>query len=411
MRKLIIISAMLFLTLAITPLHALENFGDENAAALKTIFNLKLSEFKAGKYFDASFLKAVPEDKIKQLLGNLGSRLGEFRLAVKTSEGSYNLIFSKGAMPSKISLSAGKLIKGLWFGAPTLADDSFEKISEELKKLDGTVSVAITRNGSEELFLMNADAPLGVGSAFKLYVLKALDEKIKAGGCDNKTVIELSRDKFSLPSGTLQSWPDKTPVTLKTLANFMISISDNTATDILIDYIGRDGVERCAPERVRPLLKTLEMFKIKWGLSKKERDGYVAAGLSGKRKILEDIAGMDKSKLKVELSEPLLIGEIEWHITTRELCKVIYELKDNPSLAINPGLADMDRWRNVGYKGGSEPGVLNYTHILQSKKNGDLYSISATINNETTEVQTEKFTELTGRLISLIEEEKFKSSK
>ncbi len=411
MRKLIIISILLLLTLTLAPLHAFESGGDDNVTALKTIFTVKPAEFEPSKYFDASFLKAVPPEKIKELLSGLGSKLGGFRSAVKTGEGSYNLIFSKGRMPAKIYLGPDKLITGLWAGNPTLADDDLSKISEELKKLDGTVSVAILKNGSGEVFLLNADTPLGVGSAFKLFVLKALDEKIKDGGCENKTVIDLSSDKFSLPSGTLQTWPDKTPVTLKTLANFMISISDNTATDILIDYLGRDRVEKCSPERVRPFLKTLEMFKVKWGLSKKEQDEYIAAPLDGKRKVLEGLAGMDKAKLKVSLSKPILIGQIEWHITARELCGVIYELKDNSSLSINHGLADAAQWQSVGYKGGSETGVLNYTHILRKKDNGDYYSISATINNESAEVQTEKFTELTGRLISLIEDEKFKSSK
>lgn len=411
MRKLTVIFLLLVLIFTAATLSAQESPGDENITALKTIFKANPSEMVVSKYFDASFLKAVPEDKIKKLLSELLPLLGEFRAAVKTGEGSYNLIFSKGRIPSKISLGANKLIQGLWVGNPTLADDDLDKISEELKKLDGTVSVAIMKNGSEEVFLLNADAPLGVGSSFKLYVLKALGEKIKAGDCEEKTVIELSKEKFSLPSGTLQNWPDKTPVTLKTLANFMMSISDNTATDVLIDFVGRDRVEKCAPERVRPFLKTLEMFKVKWGMTSKEQQEFIAAGTDGKRKILEGIAGMDKSKLKVDLGKPILISSVEWHLTARELCGIIYELRNDSSISINPGLADADRWQRVGYKGGSETGVLNYTHILQEKNGGDFYSVSATINNETAEVQTEKFTELTGRLISLIEDKKIKSSR
>ena len=46
-------------------------------------------------------------------------------------------------------------------------------------------------------------------------------------------------------------------------------------------------------------------------------------------------------------------------------------------LGINPGL-DINRkvWSYVGYKGGSESGVLNMTYLLRHK-NGEWYAISA----------------------------------
>lgn len=400
------------LVLSASPhLYALEPLADENIAALKILFSVKPAELDTAKYFSPEFLKAVPDDKLKPLLTELSSKLGEFRSAVRVSEGSYNLIFSKGRMPSKISLNSKKLIAGLWVGNPVLADDDFEKISNDLKTLEGTVSVAVIKNGSESVFLLNPDVPLGVGSAFKLYVLKALNEKIKEGGCADNTVVELAKKDFSLPTGMLQNWPDKTPLTLRTLANLMISISDNTATDTLIGYLGRDRVEKCTPGRVRPFLKTLEMFKIKWALSDKEREEYLAAGLEEKYKLLERLAGMDKSKIKIDLSRPILIDRVEWHMTVRELCGVISELKGDPSLSINPGIADSASWHEIGFKGGSETGVLNYTHILQKKEGGDFYSVSATLNNESAEVQTEKFTEITARIISLIEDGKLEKSK
>ena len=50
-------------------------------------------------------------------------------------------------------------------------------------------------------------------------------------------------------------------------------------------------------------------------------------------------------------------------------------------LSINPGLSISKKsWQYVGYKGGSEAGVLNMTYLLQSV-NGDWYSLSAGWNN------------------------------
>lgn len=385
---------------------ALEPSGDENIAALKRLFAVKASELDTSKFFSDGFLKAVPDSKLKPLLADLSSKLGEFRAAVRTAEGSYNLIFAKGRMPAKISLDAKKLIAGLWVGNPVLADDDIEKISAELRAIEGTVSVAVLKNGTEDVFMMNPDAPLAVGSAFKLYVLKALKEKIMEGRCEDSTVVELSKKDFSFPTGTLQNWPDKTPLTLRTLAHLMISISDNTATDALIDYLGRDEVERYAPARVRPFLKTIELFKLKWGVPAAERDAYAAAGAEERYRIVAGLDKIGRDSIKIDIGRPILIDRIEWHVTARELCDIISELKGDPSLCINPGLADAAAWHQVGYKGGSEPGVLNYTHILQKKAGGDFYAVSATVNNQTAEVQIEKFTELTARIISLIEDGK-----
>jgi hypothetical protein len=137
----------------------------------------------------------------------------------------------------------------------------------------------------------------------------------------------------------------------------------------------------------------------------------LAASLEEKYKFLDRLAGTDISKIKLDLSRPILIDRVEWHMSVRELCGVISELKGDPSILINPGIAGSESWHEIGFKGGSETGVLNYTHILQKKTGGDFYSVSATINNESAEVQTEKFTEITARIISLIEDEKLEKSK
>lgn len=390
------------LTLMTGPASGAGGPGDEKAAKFTALFNCDESGFKAGDFFAGAFIKQVPEEKIRAILKEYKSKLGAFRSALSTGDESYTLLFEKGKAPSKIYLDKGGLIAGIWFGPPALLDDSAGKIAGELKDLEGTVSVAIIRNGSDEVFALNPDEPLGVGSAFKLFVLRALVERFREGAEKPESVVLTDKKNFSLPTGTLQDWPDATPMTLRSVANLMISISDNTATDTLIDRLGRRYVEKFAPARIRPFLKTVEMFKIKWALSKKEQDEYLAADEAGRREILEKIASIDRSKIKPDLSAPAMIDRVEWHATAPELCDVIYRLRDDPSIAINPGLASRDEWKLIGFKGGSEPGVLNFTHLLQKKDGSDFYAISATVNNATSEVQTEKFSELVARLISLL---------
>ena len=96
----------------------------------------------------------------------------------------------------------------------------------------------------------------------------------------------------SLPSGMLHNWPEGAPVTLHTLASLMISISDNTATDILLGLVGRENVERmmgrigiAAPERNRPFLATREIFALKTAPEAEQR-AFIEADEAGRRRLL-----------------------------------------------------------------------------------------------------------------------------
>lgn len=362
--------------------------------------------FKPGRteyasLFDGSFLAQVPEPQIVQIVRQYVSALGEYRNAVGAS-GTYDLIFERGKAPSRIAVNAEGKIAGLWFGLWTLFDDSPEKLLSEFRALEGTVSLCVVKNGTETVLELSPDVPLAVGSAFKLYILEALSQRIGRGDARWTDVIALRREWSSLPSGFLQEWPEGSPVTLHTLASLMISQSDNTATDHLLFHLGREAVEAVAPERVRPFISTMELFKLKWGSNEAEQRAFLEASVAEKQRILSDLAKVPSSRVQFTPS-PVLVGRIGWQITARELCGVIYGLRDNPVIAINPGLADKRSWSLAGFKGGSEPGVLNYTHVLRKNASSPVYSVAATINHTEKAVNAQVFTELVTRLIGLIE--------
>ncbi|KAA5762710.1 serine hydrolase, partial [Klebsiella pneumoniae] len=81
----------------------------------------------------------------------------------------------------------------------------------------------------------NDKTPMAVGSTFKLLVLKAYEDAIKKGELKRETIVSLKEKNRSLPTGVLKNLPAGTPVNLELLAQLMIQISDNTATDSLIE--------------------------------------------------------------------------------------------------------------------------------------------------------------------------------
>ena len=347
-------------------------------------------------WFDSTFLAQVPTAQIDQIVMQYVAQLGTFHHAEATAEG-YTAHLERGTFPAKIVLSPSGRIVGLWFGLPELAQArGFDDMLKDFAKLPGKVSVAVIADG-KPLAGLQADLPLGVGSAFKLAVLAALNEQIAAGKHRLDEVVALRPAWKSLPSGTLQQWPDGTPLTLATLTNQMISINDNTAADAVLSIAGRENVEKLAP-RNRPFLSTREAFVLKASPNAALLARYRSADEAGRRTILDELARLplpEGSQLK---GAPSL--DIEWFFTANELCTLIGRVADAPAMRINPGLAKSADWRQVAFKGGSEEGVLNLATALTGK-DGKHYCVAATWN-DTAALEQARFFTLYGGLLSAL---------
>ncbi|MGF7058138.1 serine hydrolase [Brassicibacter mesophilus] len=391
---------VLVISLLITSVTFAEN--DRDKEILNKIFTMDYNEISS--LFDQSFLNQIPIEKIIELVESYKTSLGALN-NIEGEKGNYILIFEKGKPPVQIKLNDKNKVISIFFGPPVLEDDSVEKVLAGIKALDGTASVCIMKNNEDVLLSYNDDKPMAVGSTFKLYVLKALYEKIEAKDASWEDVITLNKENISIPAGILQDWPFDTPITLRTLTSLMISISDNTATDHLIDYMGRENIEKNVSDINKPFLQTAEAFKIKYLLDQKTQQKYINGCEADKKEILNLLKDKTLTVDKM-LASPTLINDVEWFFTTKELCNIIYDLKEADEITINPGLANKDEWNLVGYKGGSEPGVLQYTHLLQKEEKGDIYTISLTVNNTDNDVDASKIVDLTIRLISLINDGK-----
>lgn len=268
----------------------------------------------------------------------------------------------------------------------------------------------------------NADSLFALGSAFKLWVLSALVKRIEGGQVQWSDVVTLDSASLSLPSGELHTWPVGTPLTYASLAALMVSKSDNTATDLLMHAVGRDAIEDAMittgsthlNANNRPVPTTLEMFKLKSGdgaLAKK----YLTLSLHNREEFLKTVVDPMSRDSVMPWSEPLLIDKVEWFATPQEMTKLLLWLKDHTDstmpgamarqiLAINPGVhVDRHVWKYVGYKGGSEPGVITMNYLIESS-NGSWYTLTAAWNNPHVAIDEAKFVGLVERAIELLAE-------
>lgn len=370
-------------------------------------------------YFTASFLTSIPPAQVNAISASLLAQYGkalrvlaidrkgpnsatltvEFERALGTVE-----ITVEPSTPHKVAgfLATGFGVKG----------DDIAKIGSSFKALPGRAGYLVQKLDGTRLTELSANEQYAIGSTFKLYVLAELAAQIEAGRRKWSDVVPLNARAFS-STGT-QGWPRGTPVTLQTLATWMISVSDNAATDELIRVLGRDAVEQklalighSAPDKALPLLTTVEAFALKSNPPLRTR--FEKANEEQQRDMLVSEAallGYDRVDLSQLGSGPVAINSIEWFASPADVALLMNHLRQIDSktafaiMAVNKGVAPASaaKWQYLGYKGGSEPGVISMSFLAQSKA-GDWYAISGSWNNPRADVNNEAFAALMGRLL------------
>lgn len=350
------------------------------------------------EFFTDQVLAQLNISQIEKVRKDFTRGLGEYLGADQVEEHIFNVNFEKGIIEFQLVTDKSDKIAGLRFLSVTEKNGDIEEVVEKFSVLSGDVSLLVQKDGNDLTFL-NPEQRLAVGSTFKIAVLQTLKEEIKEGEESWSTVVNLKKSQKSLPSGQLQDWPDNSPLTLQTLASFMISISDNTATDILIDHLGREKIESSTPGE-KPFLKTREAFILKNPGNEELQERYRRADRQKKYEILEE--SKEYSLPSSSVFNKIRALDIEWFYSARELADMMKEIKDLELMSINTGLANERNWSKIAFKGGSEPGVLNYTTWLEDEDGND-YFVTATWNHDEG-IDNNKFSRLYQNLIGSLKQ-------
>jgi beta-lactamase class A len=379
-------------------------------------------------YFSPTFLAAIPPEQFNPVRDSLIAQYGppvKVASFVKSraNGATVKLAFSKAIVTVELDVEAadpGRVI-GLAITGVELVGDSLEAIEAEFKTLpwgSGFLLAELGDDGSaREVAAYNPHVQFAIGSTFKLYILAELAAQVKAGDRKWSDVVPLTHQSFS--SAATQGWPKDSPVTLHTLAGWMISVSDNGATDTLLHRLGRQAVEQrlalighSAPDKTLPFLSTVEAFALKSNPELRTR--FLKASEAEQR----DLIKSEQASLTLEKIDgstiggaPASIGTIEWFASPADVVTLMRHIRLQSDdrmmgiMAINnplgPELAK--KWRYVGYKGGSEPGVISMSYLLQSHS-GKWYVATGSWNNELAEVDNAKFKGLMDRLVTVMAE-------
>jgi beta-lactamase class A len=370
---------------------------------------LPLSAAQVRAHFDTAFLAQISPAALNQALQAMVSlRL----LSIRVSElGTVVADVSVGGAgsPTQVLLTVDR--RGLisWLRiSPAAAGPSpatWSGVDAALRSAAPQVRLLVadvTGGSCQPVHGLDPGTPAPLAAVFKLYVLDALGQAVAAGKVSRNQPLTVTGQLKSLPPGELQDEPDGTRISVEDTAAAMTSLSDNTATDMLIKLVGRPAVQAALtrtamadPALDLPFLTTREIFTLKLRQWPALAERYLAAGQAGRRALLAST--VDRAPLPAVAAAGAWIARravnsLEYFASASDLCRVYASLA---ALARRPGLApigqvlslnddglqlDPAQWKTTWFKGGSEPGMLTLA-FLATTRTGHSYVVTVLAEN------------------------------
>lgn len=394
------------------------------------------------RHFHPAFLEKIPAAEVREIVNQwrrdelANGPVEVIRVDSQSPQRLVTLIRGRATdRYTQITLGVDNagLITALWLGPVAGIRPgeltTWAKIEARLGQLPGRPALAVYEVTADAAFrpvFTHAPADtLAIGTASFLYIARALAEEVNAGRLGWETRLAISDDLKSLPGGRMQLELEGLEFPVSRFAELMLSADDLTAADHLLQRLGRERVEdaiaevAAAPAWNRPYLSTMELFRLKLGPDRTLATRYAAADEATRRAMLAPGGEVQQSVPSLEAMstwrQPIHIAEIGWFATPAELCRLMVELVRTGSqpgmepighgLRLNPGLQfEAGRWTVLGYKGGSEPGVLSMTWLLE-RADGRRFAIAFIWNNPAQDVDGRAATEIVSAAVALLGEE------
>ena len=181
--------------------------------------------------------------------------------------------------------------------APALALDG--RVRTEAVKLKGKVSIYAKNLETGEAYSLNADDRVRTASTIKLPIMVAVFALVADGKAAWTDELTLTASNKVQGSGILLEFGEGHKLTLRDAVNLMIVVSDNSATNMVLDAITADAVN--ARMDALGLKQTRSLRKIGGGGSSKAGDdpankGF-GIGVSTPREMVSLLEKLDRSEV------------------------------------------------------------------------------------------------------------------
>ncbi|MGM8215369.1 serine hydrolase [Bacillaceae bacterium W0354] len=274
-----------------------------------------------------------------------------------------------------------------------------EKMLKELDLNKNHIGLSVEHLTTGESFDINGDELFQTASTIKVPILWTLYELINQEEMSLNEKVTINEGDFVPGSGVLNEFVPGLEVTIKDLATFMIIVSDNTATDKLLERIGKDTVESSMRELglnntyVRHTIWELLCLSVSMDPSKKTYETYT-----------ELVRRLNVNE--VDHDSIVFTKDIQNNVMTpndmTKLLKIIY-MKEKLSTELHLDMLDILNRQHfthrlakylptdvqVGSKTGSLFTVANDVGIVQLPDNQGSYIISAFLKDTSEEAGSE----------------------
>lgn len=223
----------------------------------------------------------------------------------------------------------------------------------------------------------NTDASLPLASIFKLYVLLAVADAVKADTLDWTDQLTITEEAKAVGSSGFDKMAPGSTVSVRDAAQQMISASDNMATDLLIGRLGPGAIERALkaaghhdPASMTPFPTMHELFSVGWG-TPNLREQWKQASPAGRAQLLQQTNSRPYEPDPTRTHMPASDIGAEWYGSAADICRLHAALQTGAVgeaapvrdiLSAVPGI-DLDRteWPYIGAKAGNLPGDLTFS--------------------------------------------------
>jgi len=117
-----------------------------------------------------------------------------------------------------------------------------EKVKGRIQTFKGTVSLFAKNLDTGETYAVNADDRVRTASTIKIAVMIEAFARVSEGKAKWADELVLTKAARSAGSGVLPELADGLRLTLRDAVNLMMVVSDNTATNMVLDYLSTDAV-------------------------------------------------------------------------------------------------------------------------------------------------------------------------
>ena len=257
---------------------------------------------------------------------------------------------------------------------------SWADVDAALSKSGARYSYRVSKivNGRcEQLAGSNTAESLPLASIFKLYVLYAVAEAVKTGTVSWDDQLTITDEGKTVGSSAFDHMPAGSLISVRTAAGKMIANSDNMATDLLINRVGTQAVERALadaghhdPASMTPFPTMHELFSIGWG-EPDLRERWKNADPHGRAQLLQEVSARHYEPDPTRTHSPASAYGAEWYGSAEDICRVHAALQNGATgaaapvkdiMSAIPGI-DLDpaEWPYIGAKAGNLPGELTFS--------------------------------------------------